>query len=236
MQALTEKTNKIFEAISILNCIKGYFLIGGSAISLQIHKRFSEDLDFCKWSSDLKKDKPIVDWPVIEKELKTIGNITSRDVLGFDQVNFIVNDVKMTFFAKQENLSPVKNAVPLVNNIQAADLVSLGIMKVEVMLRRSLWRDYYDIYSLLKEGISLKDMIDGASLYSNRKLKTKNALNFLSNSNNYKKEKDFHLLNPSYDIDAITIETLIMSEIKKYYSIDNKYVEQINLKNKNIRL
>lgn len=219
MQGLAENTNKIFEALSKLNSIKDYILIGGSAISLQINKRISEDLDFCKWSTNLKKDKPTVDWPGIEKELSTIGNVYSKDVLGFDQVNFILNDVKMTFLTKQENLSPVKNTVPILNNIKVADLDALGIMKVEVILRRSLWRDYYDIYSLLKEGISLKNMIDGASLYSHRKLKTRDALNFLSNSNNYKKEKDFHLLNPFYNIDAKSIEALVISEIKKYYSI-----------------
>jgi len=92
-------------------------------------------------------------------------------------------------------------------------------MKVEVMLRRSEWRDYYDIYSLLKEGKSLKDMIDGAGIYSNRMLKSRDALNFLSNSNNYKKEKDFHLLKPAYTIESKDIEELIKSIIKKEYII-----------------
>jgi predicted nucleotidyltransferase component of viral defense system len=218
MQGLAENTNKIFEAVSKLNCLKGFTLIGGTALSLQIKNRLSEDLDFCKWSTNLKKDKPTIDWPVIEKELKTVGIIDSRDILGFDQINFIVSGVKISFLTKQENLSPVKNVVPILNNIKAADLDFLGAMKVEVMLRRSAWRDYYDIYSLLKEGKSLKDMIDGASIYSNRRLKTRDALNFLSNSNNYKKEKDFHLLKPIYDIDGKTIEELVKSEIMKEYS------------------
>ena len=63
MQGLTEQTNKIFEAVSLLNCIIDYTLIGGSALSLQIGKRLSEDLDFCKWSINLKTDKPTIDWP-----------------------------------------------------------------------------------------------------------------------------------------------------------------------------
>ena len=155
----------------------------------------------------------------IERELKTIGNIDSRNILGFDQVNFIVNGVKISFLTKQENLSPVKHTVPILNNIKAADLDSLGIMKVEVMLRRSEWRDYYDIYSLLKEGKSLKAMISGASIYSNHRLKSRDALNFLSNSNNYKKEKDFHLLKPAYNIESKDIEELIKSIIKKEYII-----------------
>ena len=63
MQGLTESTNRIFDAISKLNCIKDYTLIGGTALSTQIGKRLSEDLDFCKWSTNLKTDKPTVDWP-----------------------------------------------------------------------------------------------------------------------------------------------------------------------------
>ncbi len=82
-------------------------------------------------------------------------------------------------------LSPVKTIVPVLNNVQVADLISLVAMKVEVMLRRSEWRDYYDIYSLLKEGLSLKEMVTFAGTYSNHRLKSKDELNFLSNSNNY---------------------------------------------------
>jgi hypothetical protein len=52
MQGLAEKTEKIFETLSKLNSIKEYTLIGGTALSLQIANRLSEDLDFCKWSVD----------------------------------------------------------------------------------------------------------------------------------------------------------------------------------------
>lgn len=219
MQGLTENTNRIFEAISKLNCINGYILIGGTALSMQIDKRLSEDLDFCKWSTNLKTDKPTIDWPTIERELITVGNIDSRDILAFNQVNFIVNGTKISFLTKQENFSPVKNTVQILNNIKAADLDSLGVMKVELMLRRSEWRDYYDIYSLLKEGKSLKAMISGASIYSNHRLKSRDALNFLSNGNNYTKDKDFHLLKPAYNIESKSIEEFIKSIIKKEYII-----------------
>jgi predicted nucleotidyltransferase component of viral defense system len=219
MQGLTENTNKLFEAISKLESIRDYILIGDTALSLQIAKRLSEDLDFCKWSVNLKSDKPTVDWPTIERELKTVGNIDSKDILGFDQINFIVNGVKISFLTKQHNLSPVKNIVPILNNIKAANLDSLAVMKVELMLRRIEWRDYYDIYSLVKEGLSLKSMVSGAGSYANHTLKKRDMLNFLSNGNNYKKDKDFHLLKPVYDVNSKTIEELIKKEIKKEYPV-----------------
>ena len=43
MRGLMQKTEKIFEKISKLDCIKDYTLIGGTAISLQIGKRQSEE-------------------------------------------------------------------------------------------------------------------------------------------------------------------------------------------------
>jgi hypothetical protein len=65
----------------------------------------------------------------------------------------------------------------------------------------------------------IKNMIDGAGSYSNHLLKSKNVLNFLSNSNNYKKQKDFHLLMPAYDIGSREIVELIKSIIMKEYKI-----------------
>jgi len=219
MKGLTKNSEIIFEAVSLLNCIKDYTLIGGTAISLQIGKRLSEDLDFCKWSTNLKKDKPTVDWPQIKKELETIGKIEKIDILGFDQVNFVVNNVKISFLTKQKNLSPVIKLVTILNNIKAADLDSLGAMKVELVLRRSNFRDYYDIYSLLMDGHLLKTMVEEAAKYSNHTLKTRDALSFLSNGSNYKKDKDFDLLNPVYAVTNKEIEDLIISTIKKEYPI-----------------
>jgi len=90
-------------------------------------------------------------------------------------------------------------------------------MKVELILRRSEWKDYYDIYSILMEGKSLKDMVSAGGKYSNHRLKTRDVLHFLSNSNNYKKEKEFNLLKPRYDINGKEIEEFIKSTIIKEY-------------------
>ena len=49
MKGLAPHTQQIFEAVSKLDCIKPYLLVGGTALSLQIGTRQSEDLDFMKW-------------------------------------------------------------------------------------------------------------------------------------------------------------------------------------------
>jgi hypothetical protein len=45
-KSLAPHTGMVFEAISRMECIKPYTLVGGTALSLQIEKRQSEDLDF----------------------------------------------------------------------------------------------------------------------------------------------------------------------------------------------
>ncbi len=214
MLGLANKTEKIFKSVSLLDCIKGYTFIGGTALAMQINKRQSEDLDFCIWSKNIKKDKPIVDWPFIQDDLRKAGSIDATDLLGFDHVNFVVSGVRITFLAKQHNLSPVSNPVKILNNIIAADIDAIGAMKIEVMLRRSEFRDYYDLYSILKEGRSLKELIVKASKYSNHFLKTRDVLNFLSDGSRFTLPKNFHLLKPEYIVNNQNIEDYIKLKIK----------------------
>ena len=48
MKGLAPHTLQVFEAVSKLDCIKSYLLVGGSALSLQMGTRQNEDLDFMK--------------------------------------------------------------------------------------------------------------------------------------------------------------------------------------------
>ena len=217
LQGLTKNTQKNIEAISLLPSIEDFILIGGTALSLQVAKRQSEDLDFCTWSTNLKTDKPTVDWYRIENELKTIGKIEKKDILGFEHANFIMNGVKLSFFAKQYNLSPVINKINILNNITVADIETIGVMKIEVCMRRSNFRDYYDIYSILKEGVLLKNIIKKAVKYSNHTLKTRDALHFLTDGKRFNKEKNFELLKPVYNVSTEDIETYIKEIVIKEY-------------------
>lgn len=92
-------------------------------------------------------------------------------------------------------------------------------MKVEFVLCRSNFRDYYDFYSQLIKGHPLKRMVQVAAKYSNHTLKTRDALSFLSNGSNYKKGKDFNLMNLVYEITNKEIEDLIKPTIKKEYPL-----------------
>jgi hypothetical protein len=215
MPALAPHTNVIFDKVAALKCIEPYFLVGGTALSLQIATRLSEDLDFMSWKSN-KLQKQEVDWVGIEKELASVGTIEARDIWSFDHVEFIVSGVKISFYASPK-FSPITNPVHLKDSLRLADLEAIGAMKMEVMLRRSNFRDYYDIYSILKHGVNLKGMIDSALNYSQHALSTKNLLAILTDSSRFQIDSGFKQLEPIYKITPFEIETYLKAAIKEQF-------------------
>lgn len=214
MKGLAPHTSSIFETLSKLECIKPYVLVGGTALSLQLATRQSEDLDFMSWRKS-KDEKREVDWPTIKKELQSIGEVEKCDILDLDHIEYIVNGVKISFYANP-NYSPLQAEIPFLNNIRLADPLSIGAMKMEVMLRRSKFRDYYDIYSLLEHGVKLQDMIRLALKYSGHRLKSKNLIAMLTRGDRFLPDSHFEVLNPIYMIGPQDIEHRIITEIESF--------------------
>ena len=211
-KSLASHTGKVFEAISRLECIKPYTLVGGTALSLQIEKRQSEDLDFMKWLTK-RGQKPEVAWSTIKKELESIGEIREYEVGSFDFVSFNFEGVTLSFYAAPRKAIPSMQRIPYLNNLYIADMESIGAMKMEAMLRRSKFRDYYDIYSILKEGKDLKKMIDAALEHSEHKLRTRGLLAMLTNGSRFIKEKGFEELLPIYDVTPYDIQEYIKQKL-----------------------
>ena len=212
MKGLAPHTRQVFEAVSKLECIKPYLLVGGTALSLQIGTRQSEDLDFMKWRTS-KTEKMEVAWYQIEKELAAIGEIQHKDLLDIDHVEYLVSGVKFSFYASPK-YSPVNQTVDYLNNVRLADVKAIGAMKMEVMLRRSNFRDYYDIYSILKAGIPIDELVALALSYSGHRLKSKNLLAMLTNGNRFTRDAHFEQLKPVYAVTAKEIEAYIKTCLK----------------------
>jgi predicted nucleotidyltransferase component of viral defense system len=215
MIALAPHTSKLFDKVAALECIKPYFLVGGTALALQLNTRQSEDLDFMNWKVQ-KSQKPEVDWVAIEKELKTIGIIEARDIWDFNHVEFIVSGVKISFYTSGKS-SPVSAPLHLKDNLKLADVEAIGAMKMEVMLRRSNFRDYYDIYSILQQGINFKKLVDSSLSYSGHILTTKNLLAILTDSSRFQIDSGFEQLNPKYKVTPADIEAYLKTSIKACY-------------------
>lgn len=78
-------------------------------------------------------------------------------------------------------------------------------MEMEVMLRRSQYRDYYDIYSLLESGEDLKEMMNLALKYSEHSLKSKNLIAMLTRADRLIQDESFAALHPIYKITSAFI-------------------------------
>lgn len=211
-KSLAPHTGKVFEVISRLECIKPFTLVGGTALSLQIEKRQSEDLDFMKWLTK-RGEKPEVNWPAIKKELESIGEIRDYEVGDLGFVSFDFEGVRLSFYAAPRKAIPSMQRITYLNNMYIADMASIGAMKMEAMLRRSKFRDYYDIYSMLKEGIDIQKMIDAALEHSEHKLRTRGLLAMLTNGSRFIKEKSFEELLPVYDVSPYDIQEYIKQKL-----------------------
>lgn len=129
-----------------------YYIVGGTAIALYIGHRRSIDYDLFKYSALHRKKnldkiqahgyKPIVSWNVA------------------DQMNLIVNEVKLTFFQYPFQIM-ADNVFDGIARIP--DLLDLAAMKAYALGRRSKWKDYVDLYFLLSNKFSLSEISDRAS-------------------------------------------------------------------------
>jgi predicted nucleotidyltransferase component of viral defense system len=211
-KGLTEKINAIIEQVATLESIKPYILVGGTALAMQIGHRKSEDLDFMLWRKS-KVEKPEIDWTSIEKELiEKIGKVEHFNMLGFDQVEFMVVGVKFSFYVS-DNYCPVSEPISYLGNIRLADIYAIMAMKMEVMLRRMKMRDYYDIYAILKEGYDISKGIDAALRYSQHKLTTKNIVMMLL-SDRFMSDENFEQLEPKYNVSKEEIREYILQKLR----------------------
>jgi hypothetical protein len=131
------------EQKAILPFVKSY-LVGGTAIALQIGHRQSIDFDLFRFKS-FSKTK-------IVQRLNEFG-LTYR-LLFTDSESFhiITNGVKITFFQFPFKVS----AKQQFQGISMPDLLNLASMKAYALGRRSKWKDYVDLYFLLKYRLDIQ--------------------------------------------------------------------------------
>jgi predicted nucleotidyltransferase component of viral defense system len=212
INGLFPKTKQVFESISNLDCIKDYCLIGGTALAIQIEHRFSEDLDFCIWKKS-KYHKQEIKWHVIFNELSTLGAV-QKNILDLTHCDFYLDGVKITFFCNGIKEPENMQRIPVLNHIAVADPVSIGVMKLEVLQYRTTHRDYYDIYSLLQEGIALDTLIERTGRYLRHSLKTREILAMLVNRTNIRDDSRFSELLPKYNVSIDAMKQYIIEKIK----------------------
>ena len=215
MNGLTPHTEKIFEQISLLECVEDYILMGGTALALQLNHRLSEDLDFCRWHNT-KKERLKVDWHNIQQQLSTVGD-TKIVLLDATQCDFLVDEVRITFLDDNKFKQPQElQKIPYLNNIYIADIETIAVMKLEVMTHRNQFRDYYDIYSILKSGVSLNRILTKTGVYTFHNLRTRDMLSLLVNAEKPPLDKNFAAMSPIYDISFEEIKQFLVEKVREF--------------------
>ena len=215
MNGLAPHTEKVFEKISLLECVKEYMLMGGTALALQLNHRQSEDLDFCRWHKT-KNERLEVDWYHIQQQLSIIGN-TKIALLESTQCDFLVEGVRVTFLADNKFKQPAGlQRIHYLNNICLVDIESIAVMKMEVMTHRNAFRDYYDMYSILKSGIALKDILIKTGKYTFHNLRTKDMLSLLLNTQKPPFDAHFTAMSPVYNISFDEMKSFFIEKAKEF--------------------
>lgn len=126
-----------------------FYLVGGTAIALHLGHRRSIDFD-------LFKNKPINPKRILE----TISGFeypyfVTRRVT--EQLNLNIKDVKFTFFQYPFEIEATEK---LNDILRLPKLLDLAAMKAYALGRRSKWKDYVDLYFILKEHYTIKQISD----------------------------------------------------------------------------
>ncbi len=145
------------DQINLLPLVKefsrSFYLVGGTAIALQIGHRRSIDFDLFK-ATELNH-KLILD-KIAKKNLKP--TVTRRVE---EQMNLMINNVKFTFFHYP---FPIKPVVKFEKSIKMPTLLELAAMKAYALGRRSKWKDYVDLYYILTSYHTIQEISNTAEI------------------------------------------------------------------------
>ena len=177
-----------------------FYLVGGTAIALQIGHR--ESIDY-----DLFKKTPFNARKVLGKlhDNKCSYTIT-RNVR--EQLNLVLSGVKFTFF---EYPYPIETPIDFEGVIRMPDLLTLAAMKAYALGRRSKWKDYVDLYFLLQNYLCLDEIIQKAESIYQDEFSAKLFRSQLAYHDDidYTEEVDYM---PGYAVDSKEIKTFLIEK------------------------
>ena len=144
-----ELLKKISEVVSI----DDYYMIGGTALSLQLGLRESYDFDFC-----VKRE---FNNEIILSELKSIENVeVIQNQKGTCDV--LLNGVQVSFFYYPNKV--LKNFIKLeeMSNLKIASILDIAVMKLVAIGGRGAKKDFFDLYNIIQKcNISAHELVNG---------------------------------------------------------------------------
>lgn len=144
-----ELLKKISEVVSI----DDYYMIGGTALSLQLGLRESYDFDFCV-KNEFNNE-------VLLNELKSIGKV---EVIQNQKgtCDILLNDVQVSFFYYPNEV--IKDFVKTeeIPKLRMASILDIAIMKIIAIGGRGAKKDFFDLYNIIQKcNITTDELVDG---------------------------------------------------------------------------
>ncbi len=144
-----------------------FYLVGGTALSLQIGHRQSIDFDLFTYKTVLQKT------PIRQKltKIPLPQRLLFEDI---DQIHLNINGIKTTFFAYPYQIPHLEK---LENIITMPSILEISAMKAFALGRKAKWKDYVDLYFVLKDFHSFQEIamkayhLYGESLFSERQFR-----------------------------------------------------------------
>ena len=141
--------NNIIEIVSIPN----YYMIGGTALSLQLGLRESFDFDFCVPEQFNNE--------ILLEELGKLGTMeVKQNQKGTCDV--IVNGVQISFFYYPNKI--IKNLIiqEEMPKLKLASILDIAVMKLVAIGGRGAKKDFFDLYNILtKSDIMILELANG---------------------------------------------------------------------------
>jgi hypothetical protein len=126
---------------------RSFYLVGGTAIALHIGHRQSIDFDLFT-PTKLNKSR-------IKSKLKEIPFEQKPIFEDYDQLHMLINRVKVTFLSYPYT---IEHPVKVGSFITIPTLLTLAAMKAFALGRRAKWKDYVDMFFILRDHYSIKEI------------------------------------------------------------------------------
>jgi hypothetical protein len=145
--------NQIALAKKLLPACSDFYLAGGTALALQIGHRRSIDFYLASYNK--------IDPFKLERKLISMGFAVQTIFTSTgDELSVLIDGIKVTFFMFPFIIKP--EVFWETGQINLPRTIELGAMKAYALGRRSKWKDYIDLYFLLKFNLSMKTLIERA--------------------------------------------------------------------------
>ncbi len=144
---------KLLKDITDTISIQNYYMIGGTALSLQLDLRESYDFDFCV-SENFNNE-------LLLKEIQTLGQTeVKQNQKG--TVDVILNGIQVSFFYYPNPVIKEFVKVEEMPKLKIASVLDIAVMKVVAIGGRGSKKDFFDLYNIMKKSnITIDELAKG---------------------------------------------------------------------------